>query len=148
MQPDWILVANASEARLLQQDPGSPMAVLQAFHHPASRLHSSELGDAERGREGSDRRHGASAYSAHIEPQRKEHVRFARELAASLEQGASQGRCNRIHVFAASPFLGELKAELGDATRRRLAGAYDLDLSSLGLAQIEERVRAVAAHPH
>ena len=145
MQPDWFLVANASEARLLQQEPGSPMAVLQAFHHPASRLHSSELGDAERGRERSDRRDGASAYAAHIEPQRKEHLHFARELAAALERGASQGHCHRIHVFAASPFLGELKAELGDATRRRLADAHDLDLSSLGLAQIEERVRKLAA---
>lgn len=46
MTPDWILVANAGQARLLQQEPGSPMAVLQAFQHAASRLHSSELGDA------------------------------------------------------------------------------------------------------
>ena len=147
MQPDWFLVANASEARLLQQEPGAPMVVLKAFHHPASRLHSSELGDAERGREASDRRQGASAYAAHIEPQRKEHLHFARELAAALEQGAGEGRCHRIHLFASSPFLGELKAELRDAALKHLGSTHDLDLSSLGLAQIEARVSALHASP-
>jgi len=144
MKPDWILVANASEARLLQHEPGCPLTVLLAYHHPSSRLHSSELGDDERGRQRSDRSPGAKAFEGHLEPQRKEHLRFARELAGALEQGAADGRCHRIHVFAASPFLGELRQEFGAATRRVLAGSHDLDLSGLGLAQIEQRVSGLA----
>lgn len=46
-----------------------------------------------------------------------------------------------VGVFASSPFLGELKAELGDATRRVLAGTHDLDLTSFGLAEMEQRVQ-------
>lgn len=145
MKPDWLIVANAAHARLLQQEPGAPMTVLQAFEHPASRLHSSELGDAERGREATDRSFGGAAYEAHIEPQRKEHLHFARELAAVLEQGAQQGRYHRIHVFASSPFLGELKAQLGTATQRLVAGTHDLDLSALALSEIEQRVQHVLA---
>ena len=148
MKPDWILVANAAHARLLQQEEGAPMTVLRAFEHPASRQHSSELGDAERGREATDRAFGGAAYEAHIEPQKKEHLRFARELSAMLEEGAQQGRYQRIHVFASSPFLGELKAELGTATQRVVAGTHDLDLSALPLAEIEQRVQHALAAKH
>lgn len=145
MKPDWILVANAAQARLFEQEPGSPMTVLQTFHHPASRLHSSELGDQERGRQKTDNRAGAVAFQARVEPQRKEHLRFAGELADFLEQGAQAGRCRHLHVFAASPFLGELRAQFGNATQRVLAGSHDLDLSPVGLAEMEARVREVIA---
>lgn len=145
MKPDWILVANAAQARLFQQEPGSPMTVLQAFHHPESRVRSSVLGNDERGRQLTDSRAGAAAYQARVEPHRKEHLRFAAELADFLEQGARAGRCGQVRVFAASPFLGELKAQFGDATQRLLAGSHDLDLSAVGLAEIEWRVRQAIA---
>lgn len=141
MKPDWILVANAAQARLFEQKPGHPMAVLQAFDHPESRLHSSDLGNDERGRQQTDRRAGAAAYQARVEPQRKEHLRFASELADYLEQGARNGRCRHIHLVAASPFLGELKGQLGDSAQRLLAGSHDLDLSAVGPAEIERRVQ-------
>lgn len=145
MKPDWILVASAARARLLQHEPGSPMTVLQAFDHPASRVRSSGLGDDERGRQKTDGRAGAVAYEARLEPQRKERQRFASELADFLEQGAQEGRCRHIRVFAASPFLGELRERLGDASRRLLAGSHDVDLSAMDLEAIGERVRQAAA---
>ena len=146
MKPDWILVAGASQARLLQQEGGAPMTVLQAFHHPQSRLHSSELGDAERGSVQAGPRQGRAAYEAHIEPQRKEHLRFATELAGVLEQGAREGRFRHVRVFASNPFLGELKGKLGTQTQRLLAGVCDLDLTGLGLAEIEQRVQGAVQH--
>lgn len=145
MNPDWILIADASRARLLQQEGDKPIAQLQTFEHPASRLHSSELGDDDRGRQRSDRLFGASAYEAHIEPQRKEHLRFARELADALEEGALHGRCRSVRVFAPSPFLGELKGQLGDATQRLLVGSHDLDLSCVGIAEIGRRIQLALA---
>mgnify|MGYP001627163270 CR=1 FL=1 len=140
MKPEWILVANAAEARLLQHEAGTPFTVLHSFHHPASRQRSRELGDAEGGRETSDRSHAAVAFQPRLDPHRKEHLRFARELAGFVEQGAREGQFQRLHVYAASPFLGELKGELGAATQRLLAGSHDLDLSALGLGEIERRV--------
>jgi len=141
MKPDWILVANASEARLLQRQPGHPLALLQAFHHPESRRHSSELGDDASGRQAGDRLYGSAAFEPRLSPHKKEHLHFAQALAGVLEQGADAGTCERIHLFAASPFLGELKAALHEGARARLAGAHDLDLSALSAVQIEERLR-------
>lgn len=142
MKPDWILVANASQARLLQKEPGAPLVVLQAFHHPASRQHSSTLGDDKAGREKSDRSFGGAAYEPRVDAQSKEHLHFAHELAEALEQGTREGRYANVQVFASSPFLGEIRQALEDGTRRHLAGMHDVDLTALGLAEIEERVRA------
>ena len=146
MKPDWILIANASRARLLQQEePGASVALMHSFEHPASRLHSSELGDAARGRESTDRAFGAAAYEPRIDAQRKEHLHFAGELADFLERGAQQGVYGSVRVFASSPFLGELKAQLGDATRRLLAGTHDVDLSTVGPAEIARRIEREVA---
>lgn len=146
MKPEWILVANAAQARLLQREAGCPLVVLQAFHHPASRQHSSALGDAARGRQGADGAFGAAAFEPRMEPQHKEHLKFAGELAEALEDGAREGRYAALQVFAASPFLGELKQRFGDTTRKLLQGAHDLDLSAVGLTEMEKRIQH-ALHP-
>lgn len=146
MAADWILIADASRARLLQQNEhGDAPVLLQSFEHPASRLHSSELGDDERGRQRNDAVFGAAAYEARLEPQRKEHLRFARELAQVLEAGARDGRCATLRVFSPSPFLGELKAQFGPATRRVLAGAHDLDLAATTASDLQARIHQYAS---
>lgn len=119
MKHDWTLIANATHARLLQQEPGQRMVILKSFEHPQSR--SKGLG--------------------------KEHLSFARELAQYLEQEARQGRCESIALFASSPFLGELKAELGDATLRMLSTTADVDLTAVGPAELERRIAHELAHP-
>jgi len=145
MKADWILIADASRARLLQQDEGILCAFLRSFEHPASRLHSSELGDGERGRQATDRSFGAAAFEPRLDAHRKEHLHFAGELAGFLEAAALKGEFQSVRVFAPSPFLGELKAQLGDATRRLLASTHDLDLSAVGPAEIGRRIAQAVA---
>ena len=148
MKPHWILVANATEARLLQQENASPLVVLHAFHHPEGRLHSSELGDDKAGRELSGHGFGGAAFQPRVPAQRKEHLHFAEELADALEQAAQQGQYASLAIYASSPFLGELKHELGEATRRLLAGTHDTDLTSFGVAEIEHRLQQERARAH
>lgn len=148
MQPHWILIANASHARLLQQEPGAPMVVLAAFQHPASRQHSAVLGDDKAGRELSGRGFGGAAFEPRTDAQTKEQLHFARELADRLEEGARAGRCQSIAIFASSPFLGELKQALGEQTRRLLTHTRDVDLTHVGLAEIERRIQHELAQPH
>lgn len=140
MKPNWILVANATEARLLQQEAGAPLVVLQAFHHPASRVRSSTLGDDKAGREGSDQGFGGAAFSPRTDAQTKEHLHFARELAQRLEQGATDGSYAALTIHASSPFLGELNHALGDHTRKLVAATHDVDLTSFGVGEIERRI--------
>ena len=90
---------------------------------------------------------GGTAYPARTDAKQKEHMRFAHELAEYLEQQALQGNFRSLVIFASSPFLGELKAELGTATARLLSSTHDLDLTSFGLSELEQRVASELAHP-
>jgi protein required for attachment to host cells len=127
-KPDWVLIANTTRARVLQQEPGSAMVVLESFVHPAGRGQPSEpLMDA----------------------RQKECTRFAHELAQYLEQEARQSHFGSLTIFASASFLEELRASLGRITKRLLSGLHELDLTSVGVAELERRVShelAAAAH--
>ena len=66
--------------------------------------------------------------------------RFAREIAHRLDAGLAAGEFSALWLFASSPFLGELKAQLSDAVNKRVHLALDSDLTALGLAEIEQRL--------
>lgn len=140
MKPHWILLANASHARVLQQEQGVPLVVVQSFTHSEGQSKISELVDDRAGHESTDRSFGGTSYQPRTDPKRKELHRFAHELAAHLERHAQQGDFDSIAVFASSPFLGELKAELGTATERMLSGTHDVDLTAVGTAELQRRI--------
>lgn len=140
MKPDWILIANATHARLLQRQQGQPLVVLKSFAHPAGRSKISDLADDRAGQERSDRSFGGAAYQPRVDAKRKEHLHFARELAEHLEHEAQQNRFHSLELFASSPFLGEIRAELGNATIRLLSGTHDVDLTSVGLTEMKRRI--------
>ncbi|HEX9718280.1 MAG TPA: host attachment protein [Ramlibacter sp.] len=127
-KPDWILIANTTRARVLQQEPGNAMVVLESFVHPAGRgLRTEPLIDA----------------------RQKECTRFAHELAQFLEQEARQGHFGCLTLFASASFLEDLRASLGKVTTRLLSGTHELDLTNVGVAELERRVShelALSAH--
>ena len=51
MKPNFILIANATHARLLQHERGSPMVILESFEHLKSRSQISDLVDDRVGHE-------------------------------------------------------------------------------------------------
>lgn len=137
---EWILVANASTARLFLQGPGA-LTALGTFQHPQSRQRSSTLGHDKAGRELSGRGYGGAAFEPRLDAHRKEHLHFTRELGEMLEAGALEGSYASLRVFACSPFLGELKQALGPAAQRLLAGVHDVDLTHVGPAELADRIR-------
>jgi protein required for attachment to host cells len=145
MKPDLILIANASEARLLRLEHGNLLVLLESFEHPESRSKVSDLVDDKMGWETADRGFGGSAYQPPTDAKQKERKRFARELADHLEPQALKGSFRSLAIFASSPFLGELKAELGDATSRLLSSSHDLDLTSFALGELAPRVESKLA---
>jgi protein required for attachment to host cells len=129
MKPAWTLIANSTHARLLQQQQGEPMIALKSFEHAQGRSKVSELADDRMGHESADGSWGGTSFQPRVDAKRKQQGRFA-----------------SLVLFASSPFLGELKAALGDAARRLLAGTHDLDLTAVGLAELEKRIAHELAH--
>lgn len=142
---EWFLVACAAHARLLQRERGLPMVQIAAFVHPEARLKSGELGDDRAGRERADRGFGATAYEPRSDAHRKEQLRFAHQLAERLEEGARSNAYGSLVVFAGNPFLGALREALGEGTQRLLKASVPLDLSHVGEAELEQRVREALA---
>ena len=142
MKPDWILIANAARARLLQHDRGSPMVVVQSFAHQESRERVGTLADDKMGQERTDTGFGGAAYQPRLDAKDKEHLRFAHELALYLQDHAQRQSFHALTIYASSPFLGKLKAELHPATQQRLAATHDLDLTGLPLEELEQRLAA------
>jgi protein required for attachment to host cells len=140
MKPEFILIANASHARLLRHERSSPLVTLESFEHPKSRSKISDLADDNAGHESMDSTFGGTAYPPRIDAKTKEHMQFARELVDHLERQAKQGDYRSLVIFASSPFLGRLKTELGAVTVRLLSSTRDLDLNSVGLTELKHRI--------
>lgn len=147
MKPDWILIANASRARLLeQQQKKDKVKELKSFEHPRARSRVGELTDDRAGYERTDRSFGAASFQPRTDARQKEHTLFARELAEYLEREAQLGTFASISLLVSNPFLGELKAELGAATRRLLGVARNVDLTMVGKAELGRRVAQEMAY--
>jgi protein required for attachment to host cells len=147
MKPDWILIANATRARLVQRELGCPLVVVHSFEHPQGRSKTSDLADDRAGQGKTDHSFGGTSYPPRVVAKEKEHLRFARELAEYLETQAHQGSFHSLALFASSPFLGELKAQLGTAASALLKGTHDVDLTSVGLVELDHRI-AHETSPH
>jgi protein required for attachment to host cells len=146
MKHHWILIANATNARLLnQQESGAPV-VLKSFTHSQGRSKISELVDDRAGHETTVRSFGGTTYQPRTDAKQKEHQRFAKELADHLERQAHMHSFESLEVFASSPFLGELKIEFGPATQRLLSGTHDIDLTSVGPAELKRRIAHELEH--
>lgn len=141
IQPDLILIANATHARLFKQARGEPLELLESFEHPQSRIKAGQLAGAPAGRGKLDASSSGATYPPRMDAKHKEHLRFARELAGALERQVNQGGFGALALFASSPFLGGLKAELADAVQRILHSTHDLDLTSVGPAELGPRIR-------
>jgi protein required for attachment to host cells len=137
-----IVVANASIARLFDRNADTGALVpLATLKHPESRLKGSELGDDRPGHEATDRSSGGNRFEPRTDVRRHEHLRFAHQIAGDLDTRLAAGGFDTLWILASNPFLGDLKEQLSDGVAKRVQLALATDLSSLGLAEIEDRVR-------
>ena len=141
MKTQWIVVANASHARLLRRDsPSDPLISLQTMEHPESRLKGSQLADDRPGHEATDNSSGGNRFEPRSDPRRKEHRRFAREIAERLDDALAEDEFKSLWICASDPFLGELKTALSDAVRHRLQHTVDSDFTSFDVGELDRRL--------
>lgn len=100
MGTTWILVADASRAKLYSQvDSSGAMSVLQEFKHDASRMKGEQLASDRPGRFLRDGG-GHGSYDAHTDPKVYEKNRFAQELAQLLDKGRATNAFEKLVVVA------------------------------------------------
>jgi protein required for attachment to host cells len=138
---EWILVADAAQARLLRRErDADPLIPVTTWTHAAAHDRPSATGADRPGHGASDHHVGGIRFEPRIDPKRKEHMRFAHEVAEHLEHAARLHEYARLSLYAPAEFLGELRAALGRAAHERLRVAVALDLTAYGLTELEERI--------
>lgn len=110
MSAIWVVAADASRARIFSADkPASPLTEVEAFAHPAARLHQADL----LGEDPHDHNSGHGNHDRVQENDIKEEeaIRFAAQVCDTLEQARQTGRFSRLHVIASPAFLGLLRKQ-------------------------------------
>ncbi len=117
MKTVWVLVADASRARILEIT-GGDVQELDAFAHPESRLPARELTGDLPGRVFDSHGEGRHAIGAESGTKEQEAKQFAVELGAFLDDARKRHRFDRLIVAAPPRFLGVLRAGLSTPTGR------------------------------
>jgi len=139
---NWLVVANASRARVLEVTDQPGVYLHQAdLVHPESRLKGVDLGSDRPGHvEGTGHGLGSAAYQPRTDLREREHERFAQELAKTLNAGVAAGQCAGLVLVASNPFLGHLKAHLHDAAKAVLLRTVASDFTSLTERELAQRL--------
>ncbi len=136
----WILVANASRARLFATDERAERWDLrEEFQHLDSRVQSRDL------MEQFDNPNAGSLHKPQPENepdarQHLEHDRFARQLAERLERGVNDHAFERLVIAAPPAFLGRMRKQISPRVYQRLMLDLNADYVNVPERELPERI--------
>lgn len=142
MKRNWLVIANASRARVLEEsDTVGQYRHVADLVHPQSRQKAADLAADRPGHVmGAGHGLGGTNYEPRTDPKEREHDRFAREVAAAVNAGVAEGRCAGLTLVASDPFLGHVKTHLSHTARRLLLRTVPADYTSLSDADALQRL--------
>jgi len=137
----WLLVADQARARLFRvDDANGSLHELQDVIDPEGRARDQDLVTDRPGRTFDSASHNRHAMEPSTDPVETETIRFAKRLAAKLEEGRVAGSYQRLGLVAAPEFLGHLRKSLSKATTRCVALEVDKDLSRADADSLRKRL--------
>lgn len=146
--PTWILVADASRARLFKYAGfGAALEELAAWQHPKSRARNSELmadrpGRVAQSHAGPHPGHGSrSGMEPDLSARDQEHVHFARELAAELAKGLHSKAYGQLVLVANPEFLGTLRHVSDEQVLKHTIASVDKDYTALPTRDLEDKLK-------
>jgi protein required for attachment to host cells len=127
MTTTWILVANASEAKLYaNKGINKGLEIIASFDHPESRKKGSDLVTDRSGHmQSSGNGHGSRQPAT--DPKQYEHENFARELAQHVEKGRTTNQYQRLIVAAEPHFRGLLNTTFSSQVKTLISESLDKD---------------------
>ena len=149
----WILVCNASRARLFRAPSnGKQLAQIEAFKHAESRAHVRDIVSDAQGRkpvgpvpasmaQGLGGAYGRPGAEEETDIKDVEAQKFARELADVLEKGLNERAYGHLIVIAAPHFLGLIRNTISGQVAKHIETTIDKDFTSVELPEIEKRVQ-------
>ena len=137
-QPHSILVANASQARLFERTSFTePLVESADWVNPQSRMPASETERAPLGHSLG----GRTGLAPRSDLKQQHRSEFAHTLAAYLHEAVLSHRVKALALVVSNPFMGELLAHLDASVQKALLVHHVLDLTSLNVTDLEQRLR-------
>jgi len=127
MATTWILVANASQAKIFANaGPKKGLSLVKDLKHPESREKAADLVSDRPGQmHSSGNSHRAS--QPKTDPKTNEARHFAQELARELNHGRASGQIERIILVAPPAFMGLLNEKLDGPTGHIVTDRFEKD---------------------
>jgi protein required for attachment to host cells len=148
----WILVADASRARIFTEQAGI-WELVHALEHEESRMRSRDLMADANGRKPAGLSRGtgngdhavSNAYGRpgaepNTDPKDVESQKFAREIATYLDRGRNEHAFGRLVVVAPPAFLGLLRSTMGDETQRLIEASLNKDFTHHPAPELKRQV--------
>lgn len=136
----WILVANASLARLYENlGPNKGLKLVKELIHPESRLKNSELVTDRPGSMAASG-NGQGAKQPQTLPKDHQAKVFAHELAQELYQGRTRNAYGRAIVMAPPAFMGMLNGVIDHPTAQLITDRFEKDYTKSPEPQIREKL--------
>jgi len=123
----WIIVANASQAKLYANTgPKKGLKLIKDLQHPESREKASDLVSDRPGQMHSPGS-GHRASQPKTDPKTNEARHFAQELARALNHGRSSGQVGRLILVAPPAFMGLINEKLDGPTANLVSDRFEKD---------------------
>jgi len=127
MSTTWILVANASQAKLYANTgPNKGLKLVKDLKHPESREKASDL-VSDRPGQMHGPGNGHRAGQPKTDPKTNEARHFAQELARELNHSRSSGLVGRFILVAPPAFMGLLNEKLDGPTASLVSDRFEKD---------------------
>ena len=135
-QERWVLVANASSARVFRMENMHKLTEVKAFVHPESRLHEQDLVSSSPGRDTAST--GMRRHAMEPKTSQKDHEcqQFAKSLSEYLDDIRSKNNISQLVLIASPSFLGMLRQQLSAATQNLVTKEINKDLVHLATGDI------------
>lgn len=132
MSITWIMVANASNARLFTNSgPNKGLELVKELIHPESRERAAELVSDRIGNYA-----GSGSYSQPTSPKEHEAERFALEIAHELEQGRVNNAYEKLIVVTSSHFMGLLNGRITAQVKNKISESINKDYTHLPVKEL------------
>lgn len=129
MSITWIMVANASQAKLFaNHGPKRGLEFVKELVHPQSREKTSNLVSD---RSGSHAGTGHGSFIQATDPKHHEAELFAQEVSRELEHGCVRNDYDRLILVASAPFIGLVNNCLPGQVRSKVSDSIDKDYTRL-----------------
>ena len=137
MSITWILVANESEARLLQSQKSEKTRIIKEFDNPNGKAKSRDVNSDRPGRSFDSAGMARHAMAPDVDLRSHERQVFAKKLGDYLHKELSENRFEQLALIAPPQFLGELRKNISDSLKNCVVVELSKDLPAHSVSNHE-----------